>query len=94
MYAVIKTGGKQYRVAPDDVLTIEKVKGDAGVLHLDSFESRAHEFEDMLTTLREQQVISGNNFLPLTIKLNEIRTIEYSISFTFNVNWLLNSAGK
>lgn len=30
MYAVIKTGGKQYRVAPDDVLTIEKVKGDAG----------------------------------------------------------------
>lgn len=30
MYAVIKTGGKQYRVAPDDVLTIEKVEGDAG----------------------------------------------------------------
>ena len=30
MYAVIKTGGKQYRVAPEDVLTIEKVKGDAG----------------------------------------------------------------
>jgi large subunit ribosomal protein L21 len=30
MYAVIKTGGKQYRVAPDDVLTIEKVAGDAG----------------------------------------------------------------
>jgi large subunit ribosomal protein L21 len=30
MYAVIKTGGKQYRVAPDDVLTIEKLDGDAG----------------------------------------------------------------
>ena len=30
MYAVIKTGGKQYRVATDDVLTIEKVAGDAG----------------------------------------------------------------
>ena len=30
MYAVIKTGGKQYRVAADDVLTIEKVAGDAG----------------------------------------------------------------
>ena len=25
MYAVIKTGGKQYRVAADEVLTIEKV---------------------------------------------------------------------
>ena len=31
MYAVIKTGGKQYRVAADDVLEIEKVAGDAGV---------------------------------------------------------------
>ncbi|SRR3990167_4735971 len=30
MYAVIKTGGKQYRVAADDVITIEKVAGDAG----------------------------------------------------------------
>jgi large subunit ribosomal protein L21 len=30
MYAVIKTGGKQYRVAADEKLTIEKIAGDAG----------------------------------------------------------------
>lgn len=30
MYAVIKTGGKQYRVAKDDVLKIERVAGNAG----------------------------------------------------------------
>ncbi len=30
MYAVIKTGGKQYRVAKDDVLKIEKLDGKAG----------------------------------------------------------------
>lgn len=30
MYAVIRTGGKQYRVAQGDVLRIEKVKGDKG----------------------------------------------------------------
>src|SRR5262249_9630523 len=30
MYAVIKTGGKQYRVAANDVLTVEKIVGDAG----------------------------------------------------------------
>jgi large subunit ribosomal protein L21 len=30
MYAVIKTGGKQYRVAAEDVLKVEKVAGDAG----------------------------------------------------------------
>ena len=28
MYAVIRTGGKQYRVAPGDVVKIEKVEGD------------------------------------------------------------------
>lgn len=30
MYAVIKTGGKQYRVEPGDVVTIERLDGDAG----------------------------------------------------------------
>lgn len=30
MYAVIKTGGKQYRVVADDVLEIEKIAGEAG----------------------------------------------------------------
>ena len=30
MYAVIKTGGKQYRVAKDDVVSIERLPGDAG----------------------------------------------------------------
>jgi large subunit ribosomal protein L21 len=30
MYAVIKTGGKQYRVTAEDVVTIERIAGDAG----------------------------------------------------------------
>ena len=30
MFAVVRTGGKQYKVAKDDVLTIEKVTGDVG----------------------------------------------------------------
>ncbi len=30
MYAVIRTGGKQYRVAEGDVLRIEKIAGDSG----------------------------------------------------------------
>ena len=30
MFAVIKTGGKQYRVAAEDVIKVEKVKGDPG----------------------------------------------------------------
>ena len=30
MYAVIKTGGKQYKVSPGDVIIVEKLLGDAG----------------------------------------------------------------
>jgi large subunit ribosomal protein L21 len=30
MFAVIRTGGKQYTVAKDDVLTIERLAGDVG----------------------------------------------------------------
>jgi large subunit ribosomal protein L21 len=30
MYAVIKTGGKQYRVAPEDILDIEKIDAQVG----------------------------------------------------------------
>jgi len=30
MYAVIKTGGKQYKVAKDDVITVEKLAGEPG----------------------------------------------------------------
>ena len=30
MYAVIKTGGKQYRVEPGEVLKVEKIEGEPG----------------------------------------------------------------
>lgn len=30
MFAVIKTGGKQYRVAADDVITVERLSAEAG----------------------------------------------------------------
>ena len=30
MYAIVKTGGKQYKVAVDDVVTVEKIDGAPG----------------------------------------------------------------
>ncbi len=30
MYAIVSTGGKQYKVATDDVITVEKIEGEAG----------------------------------------------------------------
>lgn len=37
MFAVIKTGGKQYRVAKDDKITVERISGEAGdIIALDN----------------------------------------------------------
>ncbi|MHB8303041.1 MAG: 50S ribosomal protein L21 [Acidobacteriaceae bacterium] len=43
MYAVIRTGGKQYRVAPGDVLRVEKLPQDDGNI----------EFTEVLATSKD-----------------------------------------
>lgn len=30
MFAIVKTGGKQYKVQPEDIIKIEKIEGEAG----------------------------------------------------------------
>jgi len=43
-YAIIKTGGKQYRVAPGDVIAVEKLDGEPGAeLHFDEVLLTAHD---------------------------------------------------
>jgi len=48
MYAVIRTGGKQYRVAPGDVVKIEKVESGAQIV----------EFADVLAVSDEPGTIT------------------------------------
>lgn len=55
------------------------VKGEAAALGLSSIESRAHSFEDDLKSLREKPELSGNDFLPLVIKLDNLLTHLQSI---------------
>ena len=31
MYAIVKTGGKQYKAAKDDILIVDKISGEPGV---------------------------------------------------------------
>jgi large subunit ribosomal protein L21 len=53
MYAVIQTGGKQYKVKPGDTVVIEKLPGDAGA---------AIEFDEVLLLVLladEQRVAVG-----------------------------------
>jgi HPt (histidine-containing phosphotransfer) domain-containing protein/PAS domain-containing protein len=56
------------------------VKGEAASLGLSSIESRAHAFEDDLEMLRGKPELSGNDFLPLVIKLDDLLTHLQSIS--------------
>lgn len=56
------------------------VKGEAAALGLSSIESRAHAFEDDLKALREKPGLSGNDFLPLVIKLDDLLTHLQSVS--------------
>ena len=34
MFAVVRTGGKQYRVATDDKIIVEKIDGEIGRAHV------------------------------------------------------------
>jgi large subunit ribosomal protein L21 len=55
MFAVIKTGGKQYRVAPNDVLEIEKLEAEPGA---------ALTFGDVLMVGGEDGVTVGAPVVP------------------------------
>ena len=63
MYAVIKTGGKQYRVAANDKILIEKLEGEAGD-HIS--------FTNVLMVTGEGQVHVGAPFLEGATVVGEI----------------------
>lgn len=50
MYAIIETGGKQYRVTEGDVLTIEKI---------DVAEGQTVDFDRVLTVVKDGEVVIG-----------------------------------
>lgn len=52
MYAIIETGGKQYRVSEGDILKIEKIDGSDGVT-----------FEKVLMVSDDNKAIFGNPYL-------------------------------
>lgn len=50
MYAIIETGGKQYRVSEGDVITIEKLEANEG---------EAVQFDRVLTVVKDGSVTLG-----------------------------------
>jgi signal transduction histidine kinase len=51
---------------------MHKVKGEAAALGIESVESRAHAFEELLRELRERPELDGNDFLPLVVRLDDL----------------------
>ena len=51
---------------------IHNYKGESSALSLDQFVDMAHKFEDELDTIKSRSNISGNDFLSLTVMLNQL----------------------
>ncbi len=63
MYAVILTGGKQYRVTEGDVLSVEKLGAEAG---------QKVEFDKVLLVEEGENVLIGTPFLPSALVRAEV----------------------
>jgi HPt (histidine-containing phosphotransfer) domain-containing protein len=62
-----------FRIKIDNIYRqIHAVKGEASALGLKTVEQRAHAFEDTLTDIKGRAAISGNDFLPLVVKLDDL----------------------
>ncbi len=53
---------------------LHTVKGEAAALALNSFVQRIHSIEEALSTLRQGTLLSGNDFLPVVVRLDELVT--------------------
>lgn len=63
---------------------IHSVKGESGALGLKSFQSATHELESILSELRGKPSLTGNDFLPFTVKLEELFTQLDSVRMLLN----------
>ncbi|HEV2269866.1 MAG TPA: ATP-binding protein, partial [Steroidobacteraceae bacterium] len=51
---------------------LHSIKGEASALNLMSIANRVHSLEDMVSELKKRAEISGNDFLPMVLKLDEL----------------------
>jgi two-component system chemotaxis sensor kinase CheA len=51
---------------------LHSIKGEASALNLMSIAHRVHHLEDMVSELKKKAELSGNDFLPMVLKLDEL----------------------
>jgi signal transduction histidine kinase len=59
---------------PNMFRELHSIKGEASALNLGSVAQRVHTLEDMVSDLKKKPEISGNDFLPLVLKLDEVNS--------------------
>jgi len=64
MYAIIETGGKQYRVSPDEELKVEKIKGKGA--------GEMVEFDKVLLVKDDETLEIGKPYLEQSVVEGEI----------------------
>jgi len=63
MYAVVKTGGKEYRISKGDIIRVEKLKGTVGD-HVN--------LKEVLMVSQEDQIQVGSPYLSNAVIMGEI----------------------
>jgi len=51
---------------------LHSIKGEASALNLSSIAARVHALEDLVSELKKKAELSGNDFLPMVLKLDEL----------------------
>ena len=81
--AILREPAREERAFRNKIETlfrpVHAVKGEAAALGLTSIESRAHAFEEGLNALRDKPGLSGDDFLPLVIQLDDLLIHLHSI---------------
>jgi ligand-binding sensor domain-containing protein/signal transduction histidine kinase len=60
------------------------LKGNASLLDLKFFVEKSHEFEDYISNIKEKEEISGSDFVPVVLKLNDLRNTLNELSNLIN----------
>ena len=83
-----KTGQAVREKAVNIFREIHNFKGEAASLKLEFFETAAHKMEDTLAELRDKHNLTGNDYLGLTVQLENL------ISYTQQVEHLTEKLGQ
>lgn len=80
---ILKTPGSDQGALRDKLAQMYRImhslKGEASALNLHTFTSIANNFEEKLKFLQAKDKLSGNDFLPLTIHLDELLNLSNTI---------------